>query len=377
MKSFSFISSLSLFFLTSFAFAEGPQCLNKMGDENNQEVIKSLNEAKDPLTLAFNNLASATSGICTTCARTGDQENLAKAINQIQNVIEPKKIKKECIAASMQREVAQDSTTCRGSKPTHVSKESDRVPCVDDKVLSFIHYAVNEGIRCMSQGRDPIDPRYILQKLNNETGFSFFFAYSGGVGIGQLTSDPVKELTGWKRNGKEIEGNASYILEELMQNNSPACAPFKEIIKNEMEKPPGSPGSPRNYCTWVKPGDGIGRNLVYSLGYFIYVRDKVMKPLLKEKAPNLANNQEVLNALTLAGYGPDGPFGAKANLGSRRVMNPNTKAADVLKRIQKENSYVKQTGEKMIELARILKTGDANSKYQPTDAEKKGNTCVD
>ena len=80
-----------------------------------------------------------------------------------------------------------------------------------------------------------------LKKINNETGFNFFLGYPGGVGIGQLTSDPVNELAGWwqkkrignrKSKNAKVEttfnqGNAKYILENLSQNTNPSCAPFK------------------------------------------------------------------------------------------------------------------------------------------------------
>ncbi|KHD87973.1 MAG: hypothetical protein OM95_11590 [Bdellovibrio sp. ArHS] len=343
-----------------------------------QTINNAFEKAKDPLTLDYlastNGFPNASmAGYCARCAsaKPGQVEALT---NQIQQVVaeatKTQKIKRSCIEASLQRDVGNTGYTCNGTKKEAFENSGASAPCLNQKVVNFLQFALNKAINCMSTGRDPIDSRFILKKINNETAFNFFVAYSGGVGIGQLTSDPVKEIAGWKKGKTLHEGNAKHILEGVLNSSNPSCAPFAEILKNEDETAPPLPGSPKNYCTWVSPGEGLARNLIYALGYYVYMRDDVIRPAMEKRSPVMAKNNDLLNYFTLVAYGPGGPAQSLAMLRNFRLSDKSN-PEDVKTKILKNSGYVNQTEEKMLELLGHLK----EEPYSNHD--KKGNTCVE
>lgn len=345
-----------------------------------QQINTAFHNATDPLTKAFTASQSKTA-----CPPTSTPTKTAKDMSAVTGAtLNIGKIKAECIQASLQREVGNTGYTCAKGVPTAFDNAKSSAQCLNKKTADFIQYSVNQAINCMSPPEDPIDPRVILKKINNETGFNFYLGYVGGVGIGQLTSDPVNEIAGWwdytqvrdKRTKKIVKtkskynpGNAHSILETLAASNNPACAPFKKIVEKELNDPPPTPGSKKNYCSWVSVGDGVARSLVYGLGYFVYARDHFIKDTLKERAPELAKSKELVNALTLVAYGPGGPAQAKALIRKLR-LNDRSNAAEALKKVTNDSAYVSQTNDKMKELLANLK------KPNPTPEELRGDSCV-
>lgn len=384
MRIWVFLLMLScLLSICEASFAQST-CVNDPNDQRglqNQLVNKSLVSSLDPLAKAFFNSKSNKS-----CLPQNATQKSSIAIGKVLDCSQQlTKIKKECIQASLQREIQNKGYICTKGKVETFDNLGDKAACINNLTFNFIDYSINQALACMSPAKNPIDSRYILKKINNETGFNFFLGYAGGVGMGQLTSDPVYEIAGWKeetvvRNKKNkpaqviskyIPGNAKYILDDLMKNPNPACAPFKKIIEDDLNNPPPSPGYRNNYCTWLSAGEGLGRNLVYSLGYYIYTRDHFIIDKLNERAPLLAKNSDVVNALTLVAYGPGGPAQAKALIRSLRLKNTSN-PEQVVSQITKESNYLQQTNEKMSELLSKLKPG-----RKPTSADLRGDTCVE
>ncbi|WP_413570555.1 hypothetical protein ACLWBD_08255 [Bdellovibrio sp. HCB117] len=354
-------------------------CINDKGGikgVQSQSINKSFESSRDPLTLDYQlstNGMPRTPGYCARCA-TAKPNQVQALTDHLQQVVaevtQTKKIKRSCIEASLQREVGNTGYTCTGGTKKAFDNAGSSAPCLNQNVVNFIQFALNKAINCLSTGRDPIDSRFILKKINNETAFNFFLAYNGGVGIGQLTSNPVKEIAGWKEGKTFHEGNAKHVLEGVLDSANPACAPFAEILKNEDEKAPPLPGSPKNYCKWVSPGEGIGRNLIYALGYYVYMRDDVIRPAIEKRAPNMAKNSDLVNYFTLVAYGPGGPAQSLAMIKNFRLSNKSN-PQDIRTKILKNSGYVNQTEQKMLELLGHLK----EEPYSADD--KKGNTCIE
>lgn len=363
-----------------------PTCVNDpdetRGLGKNQSINNALKTASDPLTQAFN--LSLPPAPC--AAKPKDIYFVFSYIFQASQYVPPSKsqpafhpapggIKAACIQASLLREVGNTGYSCNKGKPVAFDNSSGTAPCLNQQVLNFVQFSVNQAIACMSPPQDPIDPRVILRKINNETGFNFYVGYEGGVGIGQLTSSPVDDIAGWwseaskKRPARFNEGNAHGILETLVNNPNPACAPFKKIIAKELETPPPSPGEKQNYCAWLSTGEGLGRSLVYGLGYYVYARDHYIKDTLEERAPGLANNKDLVNTLTLVAYGPGGPAQAKSLIRTLRLNSKsNPEAAKLL--VTKHSAYVTQTDAKMHELMKKM------DKENPSAADLRGDTCI-
>lgn len=380
MKHFLSLITTALIFIAPPIGAQQTCVNDKSGKKGaqNQDINKSLAASQDPLKKAFQKhqwglkhdmeylAACDAGGIQATALKTLDKD--IKKITATQSRV--KQIKVECIEASLQREVGNVGYSCSGGTSKRFENAGASSPCLNRETVDYLHFALNQALQCMSDGRSPIDPRFILKKINNETAFNFYIAYSGGVGIGQLTSIPVKEIAGWKEDGELVEGNGSHILEDLRKSQNPACAPFKEVVKNDFLQPPPRPGAQKNYCTWVNPGTGIARSLIYSLGYYVHVRDNIVKPALQSRSPKLAQNPDVVNYMTLVAYGPDGPSEAKSLIRRLRLSNASP-PGETINRIIRSNAYVKQTESKMTELLQEL-----NPEKAPTPADKKGDTCL-
>lgn len=355
-------------------------CINdreghKKVSESNQAINNSLEASVSPLTQASSRKdGNLSSGICATCSKTTTTEKSARTLlawtkDVTKKQAGAKKISRACIEASLQRDSGGDGFACATETPQKFIQKGSTAACLNNRVVDHIEFAVNDAIACFASEYKALDPRFVLKKINNETGFNFFLAYPGGKGIGQLTSDPVDEIAGWKdRKGKFIKGNAFYILEDLISNNNPSCRPFREAIKNDLKNPPPSPSLEKNYCAWVSPGDGLARNLVYSFGYYIHVRDKIIKPALFRKSPALAANSEIVNYFTLVAYGPGGNKEAKSLIDRLRINNKSN-PAHIKNQIIRRNPYVKQTEEKMAELLEKMNA-------PATEANLGGDLCV-
>lgn len=375
MRQWAILLIFSIFCGAATAFGAGSICVNdKDGTREltNQDINRALLKSKDALYTAFQtekkNPACDPPGSSGTKAVKGTMTSLAATLSN-SNIPQ---IKKACIEASLQREPGNNGYSCLNGQPKKFSNSGSSAPCLNQTTVDFLHFAVNKATACISDGRMPIDPRIILKKINNETAFNFYIAYPGGVGIGQLISDPVKDIAGYTKNGKFIKGNASYVLEDLMNSKNPACAAFKEILKNDLKTPPPHGGATKNYCTWVSPDQGLARSLIYGMGYYVHVRDKVIKPALEKRASKLANNAEVLNYLTLHAYGPDGPEGAKSLVRQLRFSN-TTAPGEARSKIEGASTYLKSTEKKMEELLDILQP---DQKDKHSKSALKGDACV-
>ena len=168
-------------------------------------IMKAINAANDPLSQAFQKLFPTQGTICPTCGASaamaapkgaGDVQKIGNAL-----YAQPK-IKKECIVAALNRKIPAntDAYACAGKTP----KTIDKNQCITDRGARYIEFALSQAMSCLSTPESPIDPRTVLKKLNNESGFNFFIASEGGVGIGQLISAPPKELAGWTTDKGKI-----------------------------------------------------------------------------------------------------------------------------------------------------------------------------
>lgn len=349
-------------------WAEAPLCVNaKPGKPDltkNLELANQINNSTDPLILAWREKVQAHAGhnhdlsaneLCdqrprsTWSSVTGFVETALKTFET-----PPPRIKEECIQKSLQRDINNDGYICRQNRPTRFDNSGPQAPCITPELSSYISFAVNEAIACVSgDATTPIDPRFILKKFNNETGFNFHLGYEGGVGLGQLTSNPVKEIAGWteKTNNRTVThaGNANYILEELLASSNPSCLPFQKTLANDNNQRPPLPNRSQNYCNWVSPGTGLARNLFYSLAYYRWLRDDVVAPNVRRRSPQLSNDKELINNLTLVAYGPGGLSEALSLMDDAR-LNRKTTSQKAIEQIQRGSQYLRDTGSKLNEI---------------------------
>jgi hypothetical protein len=216
--------------------------------------------------------------------------NLRTSAQEISAAVGFPRIKKTCVVAALQRSNQTQGYFCPTptSKPVKVGSPGARGPCISPEIADYVTWAVNEAIECLSTPEAPIDPLTVLKKLNNETGFSFFQASSGGVGIGQLTSNAIAEVN-----------QNTDLLERVKSSNKPACAPFKSAL----QKP--QPDNIR-WCPLLHYSEGLAANLIYSLGYFVHTRDDLMSGFRAQLQRCGIERADILNLGALAAYGAEG-----------------------------------------------------------------------
>jgi hypothetical protein len=388
---------------TAFA-ADAPVCING-ANEKNTKLLESFQANKDTLKVAYNSerkfnqnpVRSAVACVENNLKSSGAQNasDIKKAAKQ--QVSEPQAddffasadfedlatpnnqrstvIRRECIAASMKRNPGQKGYTCSTDKKSgdqDVERTYGQVggktqQCITDDMVDYVQFAVNRAIKCLSPN-NPVDARVIYQKFNNETGFNYSIAWNGGVGIGQLTTPAVKELA-------SDVGQGQYILESVAKSNKHSCAGFKEIAQADLKNRPRI--NDGNYCDFVSAGDGLARNLMYGIGYYLHMRDSIIVPSLLNRSPNLAKNREVVSALTAVSYGAEGIKKAKALIyRADAKTNPKTYLAS----IQKSSAYLTAIKGKMREMYCLKDNVDPSSadckNKKLTDKQLGADQCV-
>lgn len=348
---------LPILILNTLLLAQGNQCLD--GSPNNQRFQNILQNSNAYLVKEFRESTGfrITEGglacMGSTCRSILKPWELTKAVSEIP---------KECIQASLKRKVAQTSIECdRKPNGDWTSKEhsarSSATPCIGDSSVDYIHYVTNKVISCfqglpMGNGlTESIDPKVLYSKLNNESGFNFTYSYKGGVGAGQLTGWAVQEmnvLDPKRTEGKTVKGNGRFILDEILNSSKPDCASLKPTIENDLRFKYHSPRGVN--CEWVSMENGLARNLIYSIGYFSYLKHRVIGKELRKRAPAAAKDPDLLNQLALIAYGPKGTNRALTLIRTKR-MGSNS-IANIKNQLRNE-VYLQNTAAKMSEVKRI------------------------
>lgn len=295
------------------------------------------------------------------------------------------RIKRECIVASMKRNPGNKGYVCNyaddktpiGVNPGKQSilkyygvASGPTAQCVDDRMTDYIYFAVNSAIQCLS-GSGKIDSRTVYRKINNESAFNVSVASTGGWGIAQITSSARNEMI-----DPEL-GRGRYILDQVSKSNDPSCRGFKEVASQDLLKAPSM--AQDNRCAWLSPGDGLARNLMYSIGYYLTMRDKYIVPALTRMAPHLADSEKLLGELTSIAYGSEGIKHAKMLLRKFRV-NSQTNADQLVSSLRGQSRYLKNIKSKMKEVTCLRKgleaDGEACKKLKLSSEDLEGDSCV-
>lgn len=325
------------------------------GSEKNMTLATSFwRTQNDSLVLAWKrDREQKKFSISSYCEATPKQKQTA-AMSKIGELTRPMIMKKACILAALKRQNNTTSYSCESGRPKGLGQADDSGPCVTEEMADFIWWATNLAVQCVSPAGAPLDTRIIFKKFNNETGFHYFQASPGGVGLGQLTSIAIEEMN---NNGVEI-------LDEVRNSTKAACQPFKKIMNDKKLT------SPINWCQHLQLGSDFGRHLIYSMSLFRHMRDYEKygaKSALKKKR---ITNNEIANYLTLAMYGPKG-------LGARRLLNDGsitekTSFQAFQAKVRRHSDYLRATEDKMKEVMEIMHPDRTTF----TEAELKGDTCV-
>jgi hypothetical protein len=347
---------LALIYTAAFQ-AKGNQCLD--GSPKNQTFINALRTSTAPLVMSFRQQ----SGFNISEGRVGCRDGVSCSgftTQQMKLGSNFTGIPKECITASLKRKVVQNSIECirepngNWGMKRH-SKRSKTAPCIDDTTVDYIHHTTNKVISCfqglpMKNGVvESVDPKLLYSKINNESGFNFSFSYDGGVGAGQVTGHAVQEmnvLNPSRTNGRVVKGGGRFILDSILNSSKSDCVDLKSVIKNDLKFGYHSPRKPN--CEWVSMETGLARNLIYSMGYFAFLKHQIIGKELRRIAPNAYKDAELLNLLTMVGYGPKGTNRALTLIRTLNMGSAGSSLASIKAQLKKQ-TYLNSTATKLKE----------------------------
>ncbi len=319
----------------------------------NKNFEYELRSAKESIAKEYRESANivntAATGFCIYCS-TSSILNPNLKINQ--------QISQSCIEGALKRQIKQKATYCRDGKPIQFNGNlnSSSASCVNTEVSGYITHVTNKVLNCFNTlelkgGRAiHLNPKTFFKKINNESGFNFSPSYGGGVGVGQLTGIAVKEMNVLS-SGKS--GNGRYILDSILNSSKPECSSLKEIIRGDKSNRLFLNRSDKTICEWVSINRGLPRSLIYSLGFFTFLRESLKKEI-KRYASNLKVDEDLLDSLTLVSYGPRGLSRAKDLIRNNLRGSKNQGA---LRRIVNNEVYIRRTNKTLKEVK--LKTGDS------------------
>ncbi|MCB0350809.1 MAG: hypothetical protein KDD38_06475 [Bdellovibrionales bacterium] len=286
--------------------------------------------------------------------------------------VAPPKIKLECIKASMKRIPKVELSSRSGKNPysrrgvctsdSGLPKWQNSEPCMNSELTELVQWSVNKAIECgnalaLRISGLPLDPEIFFQKINNESAFGFHLQNNGGIGIGQLTSIAMKEIS--RPSQMPIEGPPRKNYIQAAQEES-ACSTFKSVLNKDVEF---TNARQVRHCQLLWTGNGLARNLFYSIMTFIHNRSVIgykngrpaggVRQIVKAYG---ITDAKKINYLTLISYGRNGLAKVAATIEtmskdpSLAGVNLNTMPLDqFLEHLEKMSPYLKETRNKMNE----------------------------
>lgn len=247
-------------------------------------------------------------------------------------------IKKDQVLCAMKRipNVSQSKKTC--TKSSEQGKVQKQVPCVTDQMVDYIHWGLNEAMRCYEGLIDSHDRKMIFKKINHESAFGFFFQYTGGTGIAQLIQGSQKDmfLPGYAGNN---------FLSSHISKNPRSCENFLKLLTRTTKT------KSLQSCEFISIGDGIGRSLVGGMGLYLHYRSDPSNPYSAEKLlkywgvrkTNSEQYKQLRSYITLGMYnkGPGAVLGtAKKRIGKGSLSKKSeTEAFNIVMALIKKSNF--------------------------------------
>ncbi|MFN7905200.1 MAG: hypothetical protein ACK5P5_08450 [Pseudobdellovibrionaceae bacterium] len=260
------------------------------------------------------------------------------------------RIRTECIAAALTRTNGTKGFICQSPldrKPRNItpgktdSERANRGPCITPELVDHIAFVTNQALACMGELDQPINPEIVFRKINNESGYHFYKAYSGGIGVGQLTSIAARQV---------LSGTTP-VYQRFKENMSPACLIFKRPVMEMESRLEGASRSnssrgqtgtatptmedlrQSNWCHIISSSNGIAANTMISLLYFAHTRanivERTIRPVLaSNRISDVSSQQRFIDLATLGAFGPDGNQGAMNLVAPLRSILQSAKPSD-------------------------------------------------
>ncbi len=246
--------------------------------------------------------------VCETCRASSSTEDQARKIqDSVEKIPKAPELvfKTECLKASNQFSASEPELAC----PAKETEKAKKIPhtksspqlCMNENFLKYENAVISNFVGCtMREGLKGIDASSLFKLYSVETGFKPQYFSRNGRGLGQLTGIFIDDI--YQHD----------TLSKIAESTQPECAAAKLIAQKDRTKKPDK----MNGCNFGSVGDGLERNILYSLiGLNTFY--KRLEPTLASYLDKYSDDPkitEVRNLALLNAYGPKGPAGAKATI---------------------------------------------------------------
>ena len=178
-------------------------------------------------------------------------------------------VSRACIRAAIVSR-ANDNVAANRTICAPAARGRNTTPCLTERYVDFMHFTVNNALRCISAPDNPIDADMVFGLINNESAFMGFVHSTRGVGLMQMTTIAGREIYNVGHGGNEH-------LREMMGRPSKRgfCDPFKRLIRPVT-------GNSLDTCSFVGLEDGMARNVIGGIGLLSYYQ-KAAKDMLANR----------------------------------------------------------------------------------------------
>ena len=283
-------------FANQFASAQ-EQCLS--GSESNKQLLENLKEAQanSPIAMKISEkydlLKKTEAGVCTECERAPRRPLPSLSPNKTY-------FKEECVQAAAQIKTSSNEVSCPSGK------NGFHKQCFSRTFFKYQNAVISEFYKCIRRTQNfPITPEALFEMYSLESGFKPYYSNPGGTGMGQLTGIFIKDLH-MKHRGRPV-------IESIAQSTHEDCETAKIIAEKDLKKEP----SLNNKCSFIQAGEGLERNILYSLMGLANSWNKDIEPLLKNYIKKYERDPQILDVQYKAlinSYGPGGRAAARASI---------------------------------------------------------------
>lgn len=179
--------------------------------------------------------------------------------------------------------------------------------CINREILEYQNLVVSNMYSCFSKySASPINPSSLFEIQSLESVYKTNYSSYKGHGLGQLTNIFIKDA--------QIEFRGLPMMKKIVADTSAECGAAREILSLDTKRKPIL-STPKDRCRFMQIGDGLERNVLYSLIGLNTLWKNDISPHFtgySKKHGTHAAFPRLMEKLLQIGYGAGGPVAAKA-----------------------------------------------------------------
>jgi hypothetical protein len=239
--------------------------------------------------------------------------------------------------------------------------------CFNHDMMRYQNAVITDFFACVKKTtKFPLSMAGLFELYSLESAFKPHYSYAGGVGMGQLTGIFVDDIN-QKHRGFEI-------LDAVAKSSEPEC----DIAKNLAAKDTANPKRLINHkdprkstrCDFVQYGEGLERNVLYTLVGLANSWDKDISTAMKTYNTTHEGNPDLERAQELAlmnSYGAGGRAAARAAVKRFAKLPPlefiNAMNAPARTKRGNLTSYLNKINKRQIDLGKDMQS-DVAAEFQ-------------